>query len=443
MNVTELLSKYAVETRFEDLPDEVVHEAKRAVVNLLAVAIGGCNHKSVDIVLEFAGEIGGKPVSSVWGRKEKTDPLFAALVNGISSHVLDFDCNHLEIGMHPSAPVLPAVFALSEQLGSKGKELLLSFVIGFEVECQIGRGVTPSHMYKWHITSTLGHFGSAAAAGKLLKLDAGQMAQALGLAGTQASGFKEMFGTMSKSFHPGKASMNGLLAANLIKKGFTSSKQVIEAEKGFAKNASDEQHFDKMISGLGKKYNLLEISYKPYACGVLAHPIIDGMIRLRDKHAVQAKEVESIHCRTNPLVLNHMGIKDPQTGLESKFSAYHSVAVALIDGTAGEAQYSDDKANDATIRELRNKTIIEVNPEVRRDEAFLEIELAGGQVLQEHVLHALGSNKNPLSDADLSKKFRELTYPLLGERKADRLLDHIWNIDLLEDITEIIEDIRP
>lgn len=445
MQVTERLSKFVYETEFKNLPPEVVHEAKRSLVNILGVGIGAANHESVDIVLDFAREIGGKQHNTIWGRDEKADILFSSLINGFTSHILDFDDTHLEIMMHPSAPVAPVVFGLGEQQGFNGQELLLSFVLGIEVECKIGKGISPhQHEYGWHFTGVLGHIGAAVAAAKLLKLDVSQIAQAIGLAGTQASGFAEMIGTMSKFFNSGKAAMNGLLSAKLVQKGFTSSKNIIEAKRGFAKAFASSKHdLSKITAGLGEEYEILKNSYKPFACGIVAHPSIDGIIRIREKYNLKLDQIEAVECVVHPYVPVPMGKKDPQTGLESRFSTYHCVAVAFIDGTAGYAQFTDSRATDKEVIRLRDKVLLTVNSNIRKDEAIIKVNLTDGTIIEEHVEHAIGSIDNPVSDEHLSKKFQDTASLTLLNSKIDKLLDLIWNLDKLSNLELINANIVP
>jgi len=451
LGVTEKLCKYLVEMQYDDLPSEVIREAKRSLVNIFAVGIGAANHKSMDIVLDLAAEIGAQRQFTVWGRKEKTDILFASLLNGMSSHIFDFDDTHLDIPtipgsiLHASAPIAPVVFALGEQKKMNGRDLILSFILGIEVECRVLAGISPGHMENgWHPTSTSGPLGAAAAAGKLFNMDVNHLAQSIGLAATQSGGIAEMLGTMSKPFHPGRAAMSGLMAAMLVRKGFTSSKQVLEAPRGFANVFSTKQDFDQMIQGFGEKYWILDNTYKPYACGVVAHPSIEGAIRLRNKCNLKAEQIQSIHCSVNEHVPVAMGKKNIKTGLEGKFSTYHCVAVALIDGTAGVAQYSDARVNDDEVKALREKVTLTVIPVIRKDEAIVEVKLKDGRVLKEHVDHAIGSSvENPMSDEDLSQKFREVASITLPHPKIERLLELIWEFDKLPNLDEVLANITP
>lgn len=255
MDVTRKLARYVIEAQYEDLPPNVVAEAKRSFMNWLGVAVGGCQHEAVEIALTTVTEFSGRREATVLGRSERLDIMHAALINGISSHVFDFDDTHLKTVIHPSGPVAAALLALSERMPVSGLDFLNAFVLGVEVECRIGNAVYPSHYdVGWHITATTGVFGAAAAVGKLLGLNEQQMVYALGIAATQASGLREMFGTHCKPFHPGHAAKNGLLAAFLAKKNFTSSEQPIEGKRGFANVLATARNYDAITEGLGETW---------------------------------------------------------------------------------------------------------------------------------------------------------------------------------------------
>ncbi len=295
MEVTRTLARYVVNARHSDVPAAASREAVRSVVNWLGCAVGSCRHEAVTCALQALGPLSGPREASVLGREEKVDILLASLLNGISSHVFDFDDTHLKTIIHPAGPVASALFALAEREAISGAELLHAFILGVEVECRIGNAVCPEHYEKgWHVTGTAGVFGSAAASGKILGLNEQQMTWALGIAGTQSAGLREMFGSHCKSFHPGRAAQNGLASALLAKANFTSSNQVIEAKRGFANTMSSKQNYAEITEGLGKTFEISLNTYKPFACGIVEHPIIDGCIQLRNEHKLKAGDIEKL-----------------------------------------------------------------------------------------------------------------------------------------------------
>lgn len=439
MSITKKLAEFVVNTEYRNLPESVIREGKRAFLNWIGVAIGACRHPAVEITLSVARERGGSKEASILGLWEKTDILFASLINGMSSHILDYDDTHLETVIHPSAPVAPVVLALGEKYRLSGDATLTAFILGMEVECIVGKMIYPSHYENgWHITATVGNIGAAAAAGKLLGLDVHKMAQALSLAATQASGFREMFGTMTKPFHPGKAAMNGLLAAILVGKGFTSSTCGLEAPRGFLALTSSEKDPEKFLENMGKQFETLKISYKPYACGVVSHPIIDACIKLRNELKIPPQKITEINVYVNPLVIELTGKREPQTGLEGKFSSYHSAAVALVDGDAGVAQYTDERVKSLEVIQVRQKIKFYPQPQIRKDECILFATLEDGSQVKIHVEHAKGSLKNPMTDLDLKNKFLSVTDGILERERAEQLIEKIKEMDALPDISKVI-----
>ena len=436
--VTRLLARYVVGSKLADIPAAVRREATRSILNWMGCAVGGSRHETLDRALAALRPFAGPEQATVLGRKDRIDVMHAALLNGISSHVFDFDDTHLKTIIHPAGPVASAVLALAEYMPVSGAELLHAFILGVEVECRIGNAVYPDHYdIGWHITGTTGVFGAAAAAGKLLGLNEQQMIWALGIAGTQSSGFREMFGTMCKSFHPGRAAQNGLASAFLAQNDFTSSDQVLEAKRGFANVMSTKQNYGEITDGLGKSFEVALNSYKPFACGIVIHPVIDGCIQLRKEHKLKAEDITRIAARVHPLVLELTGKKTPQTGLEGKFSVYHSAAVAVIHGAAGENEYSDAVVRDPKVVALRDRVEAVADKTIHEAAANIVMTLKNGQRIEKQVTHAIGSLERPMSDLDLEAKFRGLTDGVLSKAATDRLLGLCWKIESLPDAAEL------
>ena len=362
--------------------------------------------------------------------------MWASLINGMSSHIFDFDDTHLSTIHHPSGPVAPVVMALGEKYDIPGDRLLHAFIMGCEAELRISSAVSPSHYdLGWHITSTAGVFGAAAAAGILLELNEEQMSYALGVAGTQAFGLREMFGTMTKPFHPGKAAQNGFLAALLAKKGFTSSTQVLEAKRGFANVLAPEHNLNKVNDAWGTHWEFLKNAFKPYACGIVLHPAIDASIELRQY--ASPLDVEEIQLEVNPYVLELTGKQEPKTGLDGKFSIYHTAAIAFMDGDACQDQYSDDKVQKAATFRKKIKPI--PNPTLEEDQVIAKLVLYNGQEFECKIEHATGSIFNPMTQPHLIKKFTKLVSPIIGTTKALLLTDKVLEIETLLNITELIK----
>jgi 2-methylcitrate dehydratase PrpD len=437
-DVTQRLARHVAAALFQDLPAAVRNEAARSLLNWIGVAVGASRHETIEIALRAIKPFAGPPQASLLGRTERLDAMSAALLNGISSHVFDFDDTDLKTSVHPSAPVVPALLALAEYRGMTGQDFVLAMVLGIEAECRIARCVNPAHSaIGWHVTGTAGVFGSAVATGKVLGLDEGRLSHAIGLAATQSAGLREMFGSMTKSFHPGRSAQSGMLAAFLAEQGYTSSLHGIEAKRGWANVLSATQDFGAITEGLGSHYEIMRNSYKPFACGLVVHPVIDGCIRLRDAHGLIAAMIDRIDLDVDPIVMELTAKRTPRTGLEGKFSVFHAAAIGIVAGSAGENQFSDAVVNDPEIAALRDRVQTSINPAVAKDQARVRITLRDGRVLEQFVEHAVGCVENPMTDAQFEAKFMGLVDGILPTAQARRLIDLCWNLSDLTDAGEI------
>jgi 2-methylcitrate dehydratase PrpD len=437
MEATATLARFIVETRTQEIPDSMRHEAKRALVNILACAVGSGRHEAVERAVAALRPFFGPAQATLAGRGERCDSLNAALINGIAAHVLDFDDTHPH-AIHPSAPVWPALLAMAESHRVSGQALLDAFILGAEVELRIGNAVYPSHSEAgFHATGTCGVFGAAAACARLLRLDLQRASWALGIAATQSAGLREMFGSDCKSLHPGKAAHDGLTAALLAARYFTSSERAIEAPRGFAHVLASARDLNAIGDGLGSRWELGSNMYKPFACGLVVHAAIDACIQLRAEHALQSSSIEHVRMRVNPIVMELTAKTEPRTGLEGKFSVYHACAIALLRGRGGESEFSDAAVLEPDAIALRRKVEIVPDAAVAMMEAYATIRLAGGRVIEKHVPSALGSTERPMSDRDLEDKFRALVEGVLTPERAQALLDACWRVEQHEDAAAI------
>ena len=442
--VTRILARYIVGVQGADVPAPARREASKTFLNWLGCAVGSSRHEAVEIAIRALAPFSAPEQASVLGRDERVNMFDAALFNGISSHVFDFDDTHLKTVIHPAGPVASAILAYAEYRPVSGRDFVTAMAVGVDIECRIGNAVYPDHYDRgWHITGTAGVFGAAAAVGKLMGLDEQQMVWALGLAATQPVGLREMFGTMTKSFHPGRAAQSGLLAAILAQGGYTSSEGGIEAKRGWANVTSTKQDYSEITEGLGSFSELLLNSYKPFACGIVIHPAIDACIQLRNAHGIKAADVASVELKVHPLVLELTGKRTPKTGLDGKFSVFHSAAVAIIDGRGGEPQYSDERVHDPEVVKLRDSVAAEIDPNMAPDAVDATVVLTDGRRLHQFVEHAIGSVARPMTEDDLIAKFDDLVVPILGADQAVRLRDLCFGLDDLPDAATIARETRP
>jgi 2-methylcitrate dehydratase PrpD len=428
--VTRRLARFLVSARAEDVPDKVRHEAVRTLVNFLGVAIGGAHHESVDAVLAAIAPFSGAAQAQVLGRRERLDVMHAALVNGVSSHVLNFDDTHLKTIIHASSSIVPPALALSEYLPDvSGRALVHALVLGMETAFRVGGAVSPEHFDAgWHITGTAGAIGAAATSGRLLGLSEQQMIWALGLAASQPVGLRESFGSMNKSFNPGRAAQNGLLAALLAARNFTSSEQMLEAKAGWARTVSSKQNFHAITDDLGVRFEAAQNTYLPFACAIILHPAIDGCLRLREQHRLNAAEITTIDLRVHPRVLQLAANPKPATGLEGKFSVHHAAAIAFVAGKAGPRQFTDEAVREAGTIALRERVTLSIDHTLEETQARITVTLRDGRTVTTFVEHVMGSLENPLSDAALTAKAKDVMEGCLPAEQISALLAAAWNI---------------
>ncbi len=421
------------------LPAPVATVARQCLLDWLGVTLAGAADDTVRILREEALEQGGTPQATLVGGPGRLSVLQAALVNGTAGHALDYDDVHYAMPGHPTAPVAPAVLALAERDGASGRLALAAFVAGVEAECRVGRLVTAQHYETgWHATATLGTFGAAAASARLLGLDAAATATALGIAGTQAAGFKSMFGTMCKPLHAGKAAANGLHAALLAARGFTSRSDVLECPQGFAATQSPDWDADA-LDALDGHYFTRDILFKYHAACYGTHSTIEAARSLVARQQLQPADVKSVEIRIRPRYLKMCAIPRPGTGLEAKFSLAMTCAMALCGvSTAAPERYDAALCARPDLGALVARTT--VTPAEEFDDATSEIivSLASGVVYR-----VRGDVSRPAEDLQeqgrrLREKFDALATPAIGASLAAELADMVQRIEELKDVRALM-----
>lgn len=437
--VTQELAAFVAGSRWEDIPAEVRREGVRSLLNFVGCALGGCHDEAIDLAARVLAPTFGPAQASLIGRTERPDILNAAFLNGAAANVLEYDDTHLPTVMHPAAPAAPGVLALAERQPVAGRALLHALIVGIETGCRVGVGLMPTHYRRgWHITATCGIFSGAAAAGKLLGLDAPHMAWALGHAATQSAGLVESLGSMSKSLGVGSAARNGLAAALFAEAGFTAAERAIEGRYGFARVTSDSVDLGAMTEGLGERWEILANAYKPYPCGVVLFPVIDACLELRAKHAPAAERIARVVVRGHALMRERTDRPDVEDGRSAKVSLQHSAAAALLFGAAGLQQYEDACVADPAVRALRAKVSFQEDAAVPVESAIVELHLADGTILSEHVRHGRGTPGRPMSDDELDDKVRELVAFGAPFVDAPALIAAIRGIESEADVSRIV-----
>jgi 2-methylcitrate dehydratase PrpD len=424
--------------RPEDLPETVRHEAKRALINMLATTLAGCREPAVEKALAVLDELSGRGAASLIGRGARRDPALAAFVNAAAANIHDFDDTHPPTIIHPTAPVAPAVLALAEAGEWSGAGVLRAFVIGAEIACRLGNAASPGHYARgWHVTSTCGVVGAAAGAGALIGLDAQQMVWAMGNAAAQAAGLVGTLGTMAKSVSVGNAARNGLVAALLAREGFSGQAAPLTGAGGFLPVFGEPAAPGRLTEGLGESWEFGRNTYKPYPVGVVLNPVIDASREIAAREGFRPGAVESVELTGHPLLRQRTDRPGVRTGREAQVSAQHAIAIVWRRGEAGLDEFTD-----AAVAE----TLSAGRPDVRfaddpsRDIASvaMAVRMLDGQVLRAEVTAARGSPGNPMTDADLERKLAGLAESAGFPGDVAALTEAVWTLDRLKDAGDLM-----
>ena len=438
--VTALIAARSAAVEYGALPEEIVAVARQCLLDWFAVTLAGAREDLSGIIAAEAALEGGDGIATLVGRGRKAPQLLAALVNGAASHALDYDDVHLSYIGHPTVAILPALLALGEARGASGRDIVAAFVAGYETICRVGVCVAPGHYaLGFHATATAGSFGAAAACARLMGLDAERTATALGIAGTQAAGLKSMFGTMCKPLHAGKAAENGLLAARLAARGFTSRADVIECAQGFAATHGPDFHPEAALAEPPGGYYLRGNLFKYHAACYLTHAAIECARAIAQRKGFVAEKVRSILLRIDRGADSVCNIKAPHTGLEAKFSLRFTIALALagID-TASLGTYSDARTADPRLVALRDKVEIAFMDGWSTSRSQIEVTLADGSVLAAEHDFGIPAADVAAQGRRIETKFTSLAAPVLGEDGADRLRDAVAVLGELRSVRDLM-----
>ena len=413
-DVTRTLSGFVCGARWEQLPDTVRHEGKRSILNFIATALAGCREDAIEHTLASLMMFSKGGQATVIGRAERVDALCASFLNAASGNVFDFDDTHLRTVIHPTAPVAPALFALAEMRPVSGRNLLLAFALGVEIECRLGNAISPEHYARgWHITSTCGTLGAAA---------------------TQTGGLVECLGTATKSLSVGNAARNGLWSALLAERGFSGPPAPIEGRQGYLSAlAPSTIDWPALTSGLGETWELARNTYKPYPGGIVVHPVIDAALALRREPGFALEAIERIVVRGHPLLAARADRPNVTTGREAQVSVQHSVAVALLFGEASLAQYTDACVRDPAVLALRAKVHVERDEAIDVAAAALHMVTKDGASRIINVPAACGSLARPLTDREIEDKLRALAASWCAAHNVQPLIDAVWTLDRVDD----------
>ena len=450
---TRALAEFTASIRPDALPPEVRRQAARLVLDALGCAMAAWTEDAEksriarDIAALYPAEAG----AHVMGTKgAPVQPAFAALANGILINAADNDDTHKRALLHVGSVMVPTALALAEARGLSGRAMLAALVVGYEVAVRVGMAVMPTHYRFWHSTATNGTFGAAAGAAHAMDLDADGVQRALGLAGTQAAGLNTFFesGDMTKSIHPGKAALNGILSAQMAALGATSPPGILEHPKGYLAAFSLEPKAAALTAGLGTEWEILQNGFKYFPSILASHSPIQATLAIVAKHKPDPKRIISITNETYATVKSHFSNKDVTSVMGARVSVPYCIAAAAVDGELTQRQFAPGRVNDALIRQVLART--EVVPDAELNKLYptkfparVTITLDDGTKLTETVLLPKGDPGAPLSDAELEAKYRDNAEPLLGKAGAAALRDAIWRLDDAPDVADLVRAMQP
>jgi len=455
MSVTERQAAFAADLEFEDLPGEVVDYAKRLLLDTAGIAVGAePRAASSDAFLEGIRALDSGSGGTVLATGESMAPEYAALLNGAMAHSLDYDDTHRASSLHPGAPVLPAALAAAERVDASGAELLAGVVAGYEITIRLGMAVDPESHYDrgFHMTATCGTFGATAAAGSVLGLDAGTMASAMGVNGSQAAGSLQFLesGGWNKRAHPGLAAHRALLSLSLAEAGFAAADEPLEGPRGFLRGYSDDPHPDLATAGLGEEWEILRTGLKPYPCCRYMHNALDQLLDIAATEDVDPGDVESVRVLMPAAGVSLTGDPAntyPRSFVDGQFSMPFGAGLALARRSATVDDFIEEIEGGVSddVRRVIDRTTVESGGWVA--EAFPEkwavevtVGTADGAFTRESDF-ARGEPENPMTWAEVVEKYESLVTPVLGERAAERLRGRIADLeavtvaDLLEPVT--------
>ena len=437
--ITALLAERSAALRAADLPAEIRAVVRQCLLDWFGVSLAGAREDLSRMIAAEAAEEGGKPVATLVGHGAKAPALLAALVNGATSHALDYDDVHLVYVGHPTVALVPALLALGEAQGASGEDFLTAFVAGYETICRIGRLIMPGHYaLGFHATATIGGFGAAAACARLLGLDRDKTAMAYGIAATQAAGLKSMFGTMCKPLHAGKASQNGLLAARLAARGFSSRPDALECAQGFALTHGPDFHPEAALADPPGGYYVRGNLFKYHAACYLTHAPIECARQIAARPGFASDAVRAIQLRIDRGADKVCNIQTPRTGLEAKFSLRLTIALALAGvDTASLATYTAERTAEPRLVALRDKVRINFEDGWSTSRAEMQVTLADGSTLDAKADSGIPAPDVAAQGKRIEAKFLSLASPVLGEPGARRLMEAVAGLDKLRSLAEL------
>ena len=454
--ITQAVIHFISDAGMGNFPPDVVRQGKRCMIDGLGVMLAGTTMPGSKIVNRYVTSQEGAVMATVLGPKRLKAPTeLAALANGASGHAMDYDDTQLSndptraFGLltHPTTPVLAASLAVAEKVGATGAQMLEAFLVGFEVECKIAEAINPDHYLRgFHSTGTIGVFGAAAAAAKLMKLEAEALANTLAIAASLSAGIRVNFGTMTKPLHAGRAAQNGVFAASLASAGFTGGADGLDGQWGFFQVAGGGAESNRILGALGKPYSIVNpgVSVKPYPCGSLSHPSMDAMLKIVKDNDIKPDQVKLIRVRAGNNILGPLRYKTAHTDLEAKFCLPFLMSVLVLRRRAGIREFTDQYVNSAPVQEMMKKVDVQFDPKIeaqgyQKMRSVIEVYLNDGRSFTQAADTYRGGPDNPFTQQELRDKFTDCASLLLSAATIRRALDMIESVEQLKDARELAQ----
>ena len=460
--VTKESADFVRNLTFEALPDEAVRIAKRCILDGLGLMVAGSYEKCTQVVTRFSARVSQLRGATILGVNPVTVTApFAALANGTAGHAMDWDDSQLSASpgrmygllTHPTIPPLAASLAVSQELGTvAGKTFLTAFLAGFEVECKIAEAINPDHYKKgFHTSGTVGTFGAAMAAAKLLDLSTDEILHTLGIAASMTSGIRTNFGTMTKPLHVGRAASNGVTAAMLAQSGYEANMEALDGPWGFFSVFGRGFDVENIAGCIGNPHTIVDpgVSIKPYPCGVLTHPSMDAMLSIVTEHDIKADDIREVVLFAGSNILNPIRYKIAQDELEAKFCMPFLLAAIILSRKAGVNEFTDAFVNADSTQQLMRKIRNEFDADIEArgwDKIRSRVEVVlndGRRIVKEADENYRGGPDNPLSDKELQNKFTDCTERLLDRAARENMFAIIESLEELDDITKLIQAALP
>src|SRR5579864_2299071 len=454
-SLTHYVSDFVVQTKFSDLPSEVLDLGKKSILDGLGLALAGSGSQLGQLTGRYLDSLGlSKNDATIIGSSKKAPVRFAAFANAVGIHADDYDDTQLAVApdrvygllTHPTAPCLPAALAVAEARGLSGRDLMLSYHVGVEVECKIAEAISPRHYEDgFHTTGTVGPFASAAAAAKLYGFDSERCARAFGIAASEGAGFRENFGTMTKPFHAGRAAESGLVAADLAALGWTASDEILEAPRGFFHAAGGGYDPAAIHGRLGNPWTFASpgVSIKPFPSGSLTHPGMTELLRLIRKHNIRPDQVESVAVGTNKNMPNALIHHHPTDSLQGKFSMEFCMAALLLYGKAGLTEFTAEVVRRPAVQAMIQRVHFGVHPEAEaagynKMTTIIDIKLKDGRTISGRADFGKGSPVDPMSFDDVAAKFQDCAaFAKWPKQKADRVVDMVRKLETVGNVRDL------